>query len=941
MIEACQFNCPNCGGDLIKETEERLRCRYCSSDFENNAFQRKIRTLQEFLDKTKLETINNQRRNLYDAVCAKYISKNEVHHYATEIKQLLPDDFQANFYLEALSGDVKKINNLIREINVEENYEILPPIIHFLIASLENEFLLELNLLVERAYKKRDLNLYSYYSTKISEEATKVSAGVYETFMPRDVFIAYSSKDMETVSKLCEELEDQGFSCFVAARNLRHGVGSVENYDDALKEAMDYCTCFLFVSTINSRKFDCDAVRKEIPYIRSIDTHNAPAEFRHNYKMMPAKYKKPRIEYRIGSMVRSATNAITNEFFDGYEWVYDIDGVIDRLVRILTATPEDVFVDEPVSVGYNPAYVPATPAIPTAPYAPTIAAPMSAPIPMPMPTTPVPQTPKVCNHVEVIDPAVEATCTTPGRTEGSHCSLCGEILRQSIPIPARGHEFGMWHETKKASCTEDGEQERSCHCGEKETKIIPSPGKHQPGEWEIVKEPTEKEFGLKIKKCTICGEHTEEEKLPLLPPVVTIPVQPTPAPTPTPVQSVPTVDTRTKSTPVTPTQKQNPPAQKQNSPANSNPKQNSAKNAKQKQNSTKNEKQKQNPTTSNQKQNPSAVDKQKHIVPSFLDSVVPEQKPSVPTISQNLAYKVNADGRTCSITGQGTCKDKDIVIPEKIDGYRVTGIITETKNSNDWFISGFDKNIKSVVIPNSVISIGDYAFHDCETLFNVTIPNSVISIGENAFSWCKNLTSLTIPYSVKTIGADAFSDCSRLSTVILPASVISIENYAFANCTNLLSITIPNSVVSIGDYAFSDCTNLSKVTLPDSLTSIGNFAFCWCQHLESVAIPNSVTNIGEGVFHDCENLATVTLPDFITTIGNGMFCNCKKLENITLPNSVKSIGNYAFSACTNLMNIHYKGTKAQWKKLQFIGEWKTHSSIRKITCNDGDIKFFF
>ena len=765
-------SCPNCGGELSVVSEELLRCPYCESDFENHSFRRKFDILQEFLDQTKIEAVNNQRRNLYDAIQAKYISKNDVRLYATEIKKYLPDDFQANFYLEALSGDVKKINELIRGIDVEENYEFLQPIVRFLTASLQSEFLLELNLLIERAYQKRDPALYSKYATQISAEAEKVSAGVYETFMPRDVFIAYSSKDMKIVSKLCEELEEQGFSCFVAARNLRHGVGSVENYDDALKEAMDYCTCFLFVSSVNSRKFDCDAVRKEIPYIRSTDAKNAPPEYRHNYKTMPAKYKKPRIEYRVGTIVRSATNAVTNEFFDGYEWVYDTDGVIDRLVQILTATPEDDLAE--------------------APAAPVI--------------TPAPQK-KVCNHVEVIDPAVEATCTTPGRTEGSHCVLCGEILRQSVTIAPRGHEFGAWTVKKPASCTEDGKQERTCHCGEKETKTIPFLGGHKPGEWVTVKEPTESEQGLKVKKCTVCGEHTAEDKIPKL------------------------------------------------------------------------------PSTQG---------------------------------SQGLVYKINADGKTCSVKGQGTCKDKDIVIPETIDGYKVTGIITETKDSAGYYASGFDEAIKSVTIPDSVTSMGDSAFSDCTSLASVVIPDSVTSIEGFAFSGCTSLASVNIPDSVTSIGW-----------------------YAFYGCTSLASVNIPDSVTSIGDSAFSGCTSLASVNIPDSVTSIGNSAFEGCTSLASVNIPDSVTSIGDYSFRDCTSLASVNIPDSVTSIGEEAFWDCTSLASMSISDSVTTIYSYAFRGCKSLASLRYKGTKNQWKKISLDSGWKKDSSIRKVECTNGDIKFLF
>jgi len=115
-----------------------------------------------------------------------------------------------------------------------------------------------------------------------------------------------------------------------------------------------------------------------------------------------------------------------------------------------------------------------------------------------------------------------------------------------------------------------------------------------------------------------------------------------------------------------------------------------------------------------------------------------------------------------------------------------------------------------------------------------TIPNSVTSIGEYAFSACIGLTSVTIPNSVTSIGDDAFYSCSGLTEVTIPNSVTTIGNSAFSNCSGLTSVTIPNSVTSIGQYAFWDCIGLTSVTIPNSVTSIGNGAFYYCSGLSQV-----------------------------------------------------------------------------------------------------------
>ena len=92
------------------------------------------------------------------------------------------------------------------------------------------------------------------------------------------------------------------------------------------------------------------------------------------------------------------------------------------------------------------------------------------------------------------------------------------------------------------------------------------------------------------------------------------------------------------------------------------------------------------------------------------------------------------------------------------------------------------------------------------------MPNSVKSIGRYAFQGCSGLTELTLPNSVKSIGDRAFAYCSGLTELTLPNSVTSIGNCAFGGCSGLTELTLPNSITSIGDYAFAYCSDLSKIT---------------------------------------------------------------------------------------------------------------------------------
>ena len=163
-------------------------------------------------------------------------------------------------------------------------------------------------------------------------------------------------------------------------------------------------------------------------------------------------------------------------------------------------------------------------------------------------------------------------------------------------------------------------------------------------------------------------------------------------------------------------------------------------------------------------------------------------------------------------------------------------------------------------IPNSVTSIGDSAFDNCDALTSVTIPNSVTSIGYHAFSGCTSLTSVTIPDSVTSIGEYAFYNCTSLTSVMIPDSVTSIGDSVFQDCNSLTNVTILGSVTAIADSMFWCCTSLTSVTIPKSMTSIGRNAFFWCDSLTDVYYTGTASgwakiSIGDGN----EDLTNATL----------------------------------------------------------------------------------
>ena len=318
-----------------------------------------------------------------------------------------------------------------------------------------------------------------------------------------------------------------------------------------------------------------------------------------------------------------------------------------------------------------------------------------------------------------------------------------------------------------------------------------------------------------------------------------------------------------------------------------------------------------------------------------------------------ICYNLNSTTKEASVTYEGNYDGQGkyqgaVNIPSTVisDGitYNVTSIGDFAFSES---LGTHDNDLTSITIPNSVTSIGKWAFAGCWKLTSVTIPNSVTSIGAQAFRVCEKLETVNIPNGVTSIAEGTFIDCA-FSSITIPESVTTIDAEAFHGCRNLTSITIPNSVTNIGAQAFRDCHGLTSINIPNSVTSIGAQAFYGCLYLKSINVPNSVTEIGSRAFHATRwfndqpfgltyinsvlyscyeednwqetivikdgtqsiagsafagtGIKSVTIPNSVKSIGDNAF-EGTMLTSVTIPNSVTSIGKEAFARCENLTKV--------------------------------------
>ena len=320
-----------------------------------------------------------------------------------------------------------------------------------------------------------------------------------------------------------------------------------------------------------------------------------------------------------------------------------------------------------------------------------------------------------------------------------------------------------------------------------------------------------------------------------------------------------------------------------------------------------------------------------------------EELPDASETSPDYFYRTYVDGGVM-ITGYwGSATD--IVIPGEIYGDPVVAIDDSAFSYSD---------LTSVVIPEGVTDIGEYAFSKCESLVSVSLPSTLVTIGNGAFNGCTSLSDVVyngteeqaalIAIGTKNdallnatwryadggdepeepegplmtedgfyyeVGDDGNVTITRYAgeggDVTVPEeiggnSVTAIGDHAFWKNQDVTSVTIPDNVTTIGDSVFSRCKNLTSVVIGDGVTTIGYRAFAETSKLTDVVVGDGVERIKPLAFYR-SGITSMVLPDTVVSIGERAFAECKALASINIPASLETINDKTFYKCESLQSI--------------------------------------
>ncbi len=398
----------------------------------------------------------------------------------------------------------------------------------------------------------------------------------------------------------------------------------------------------------------------------------------------------------------------------------------------------------------------------------------------------------------------EATCGEDGERQGV-CTVCSETVTEVIPATGE-HTFGEWSVTVEPTC-KDGEKQRECSvCHNIETEVIPATGEHAFGEWEVTKEATCTEDGEEQRVCADCG-HAETEVLHALGHRFSYGR---------------CIDCNEEE-----------------------------------------------PAYTEGLRFSKGYNESFYTVDGYYGTsssvVIPSVYNNLPVAIGSYSFGYNTNTKILSLTiPYGIYSVSSSAFDNCVKLVQVINM-----SEKDVTITNPDAEVikRGEVFENTIEAVGDFTYYiarekkyllsynGTETTVDLS-GTGVTDIYQYAF-YFSSVTEVIFPETLRTVGNYAFYGCDDLKVTAFDEGLVSIGNYAFYDCVNLKDIVLPSSVTSVGEYSFANCYRLKSVELNEGLLAIGDYAFNDCYNLTAITVPSSVTKIGENAFYGCEKLVWI------------------------------------------------------------------------------------
>lgn len=325
------------------------------------------------------------------------------------------------------------------------------------------------------------------------------------------------------------------------------------------------------------------------------------------------------------------------------------------------------------------------------------------------------------------------------------------------------------------------------------------------------------------------------------------------------------------------------------------------------------------------------------------------------------------------------CKDNLLY---KVNNCEMLTLPESLKSIGNWTFRGMSK-LGSIIIPNAVTNVGEYAFADNNSLKSAKLSESCAWLKQGLFFECAQLQSITIPTVVTKMDTQMFTNCKALATatfddgtdfidmgygssnkeygmfrdcpmetlylgrwlsystsdnsgndtpdrapfchiptlkdLTIGKNVGIVDKFMFAYCTGLENLYLPDNINSVGMWGFRGCTSLKTVRFSQNLSQIADYGFSGCTSLDNVVFPASMTSIADNSFSNCTSLKKLDLGNSLKIIGPSAFQNCTALEGIDMPETLEGLGVESFAGCISLPYVEVKGEVSSVGKQSFQG----------------------